>query len=99
VSEEQIQTLRGHLQNCVNHLERCNRRYRDDSVQNCIESVNKILYDSLRWDTDQRNDGWERRFKEFSHMHVDNGKDDTCAYCGFDIRHELHRPQPPKEEV
>jgi hypothetical protein len=55
----------------------------------------------------QRNDGWERRFnlmvEEFSHMHVDNGKDDTCAYCGFDIRfdirHELHRPQPPKEEV
>ena len=38
--------LRGQLQNCVNHLSRYQRRgYRE--AQDCIESANKALYETL----------------------------------------------------
>lgn len=26
----------------------------------------------------------------FQHYHVNNGIDDTCKECGFDLRHEIH---------
>lgn len=41
---EAIQRLRGQLQNCVNHLDRANRRDEYDEV---IASANKALYETL----------------------------------------------------
>ena len=28
------------------------------------------------------------------HVHVDNGKDDDCKYCGFNFWHEIHEHIP-----
>lgn len=49
-SDEVIQRLRGQLQNCVNHLELCKRQTHGKSkksVDDCIESANKALYETL----------------------------------------------------
>lgn len=36
----------------------------------------------------------ERRLAEwreaFKHMHVNNGKNDSCKQCGLDLRNEIH---------
>ena len=46
--DEVIQRLRGQLQNCVNHLERSKRKtYAPHDYDDCIESANKALYETL----------------------------------------------------
>jgi len=45
--EKQVTRLRGQLQNCVNHLDRANRRYPGDTYSKCIESANRALYETL----------------------------------------------------
>ena len=50
MSEEVIQRLRGQLQNCVNHLELTKRQSYGSgraSVDSCIESANRALYETL----------------------------------------------------
>lgn len=46
--EETIQRLRGQLQNCVNHLERCKRKIpsNEKKLNDCIEVANKTLYET-----------------------------------------------------
>jgi len=46
-ADETIQRLRGQLQNCVNHLDRAKRRYNSNTYNECIESANKALYETL----------------------------------------------------
>jgi len=42
-----IQRLRGQLQNCVNHLERAKRHWPRGGYDECIESANRCLYETL----------------------------------------------------
>lgn len=44
--EKVIDRLRGQLQNCVNHLDRANRRDHG-KYSECIESANRALYETL----------------------------------------------------
>lgn len=49
-AEEKEQKLRGHLQNCVNHLEKAKRGSygKEQKVyEDCIEQANKALYETL----------------------------------------------------
>ena len=46
-ANETITKLRGHLQNCVNHLERAKRRTRDGGFDECIEQASRTLYETL----------------------------------------------------
>jgi len=45
--EEVVQRLRGQLQNCVNHLERAKRHWPRGDYNDCIESANRALYETL----------------------------------------------------
>jgi hypothetical protein len=45
--QDDIDRLRGQLQNCVNHLDRANRRDSRDGYTAAIESANKALYETL----------------------------------------------------
>ena len=45
--QEREQRLRGQLQNCVNHLDRAKRKYPTTQFDECIESANKALYETL----------------------------------------------------
>lgn len=33
---------------------------------------------------------YEQVVSTFHHMHINNQKDDACAKCGLDLRHEVH---------
>jgi len=46
--EEIIERLRGQLQNCVNHLDRAKRRTYGMNLDECIESANRALYETLK---------------------------------------------------
>ena len=45
---KQISTLRGQLQNCVNHLERAKRKVHALNVDAVIDSANRAIYESVR---------------------------------------------------
>lgn len=32
----------------------------------------------------------EEVISKFKHIHVNNGINDACKQCGFDLRHEIH---------
>lgn len=61
--QEVIDYLRGHLQNCVNHLDRANRRLagRDGAIQDAIRKANTALYSSLHAQLAKPDvpDGWK----------------------------------------
>lgn len=44
-----IDRLRGQLQNCVAHLERANRYIHNGGYDQCIESANRALYETLNY--------------------------------------------------
>jgi len=47
---DQIDKLRGHLQNCINHLEMAKRKAygkTQQSYDKCIQQANKALYETL----------------------------------------------------
>lgn len=45
--EQIVDRLRGQLQNCINHIERANRRDTRGDYSKAIESANKALYETL----------------------------------------------------
>lgn len=46
--------------------------------------------DSIIKDRDQWKAVAQEVISKFQHRHVNNGTDDACKQCGFDLRHEIH---------
>lgn len=53
IKDDWIDRLRGHLQNCVNNLDRANRQYPGGKFDSVIASSNKALYESMHIDDKQ----------------------------------------------
>lgn len=66
-------------------LEKATEKARQEYLNECCN------HEVSRQDRDQWKSLAQEVISKFKHTHVNNGIDDSCKQCGFDLRHEIHK--------
>jgi len=87
-----VETYRGRALESAEQIMRIIQRFADERVKAEVETVNEMrrINRGLCQQISERDQRIKEMEAEFRHRHVNNGVNDRCDVCGFDLRDEIH---------